>query len=110
MGLLMAVNGKGYLIPALMLGYILAAVTVFAMGSRIWRSMGLTVGAAKRQMWWGLFLRLTMLFVVLTVAIRLSVDVFAATVMGFALCYALAIVTLAREALTDSREIYPKEA
>ncbi|MBR2215932.1 MAG: hypothetical protein IJ849_09270 [Selenomonadaceae bacterium] len=110
LGLFLALSGKIYLLPALIMGYFLAGVTLFTMGSRLWRSIGLSVGAAKRQMWWGLFLRLLMLFLVLGTAIRLSVEVFMAAVGGFVCCYGLGMAHLARAALDENREIHPKEA
>ena len=82
-------QGEGRLMGAVFIGYGTAAVYVWTMGYRIWRSAGLSVGSAKRQMLWGLLLRFVVLFAVLSVAIHISTKVFWATVSGFLIFYLL---------------------
>ncbi len=86
--------GKAYLLGALGVGYLAAAICIWTLVWRTWRSIGLSELAAKRQMLWGLLVRLGTLFVVLLVAVQLSVEVFYATVLGFGLCYGLAMLQL----------------
>lgn len=87
-------GGNGGLIGALLLGYFTGGIFVGTMVYRIWRSAGLSADGAKKQMLWGLVLRLGMLFVVLFTAIHISVQVFGVTVLGFLLFYALSLVHL----------------
>ncbi|MBQ7477787.1 MAG: hypothetical protein IJT01_02660 [Selenomonadaceae bacterium] len=92
--LLLLSGGNGSLIGALLLGYFTGGIFVGTMVYRIWRSAGLSADGAKKQMLWGLVLRLGMLFVVLFTAIHISVQVFGVTVLGFLLFYALSLVHL----------------
>ena len=92
--LLLLSGGNGGLIGALLLGYFTGGIFVGTMVYRIWRSAGLSADGAKKQMLWGLVLRLGMLFVVLFTAIHISVQVFGVTVLGFLLFYGLSLVHL----------------
>ena len=92
--LLLLSGGNGSLIGALLLGYFTGGIFVGTMVYRIWRSAGLSADGAKKQMLWGLVLRLGMLFVVLFTAIHISVQVFGVTVLGFLLFYGLSLVHL----------------
>ena len=92
--LLLLSGGNGGLIGALLLGYFTGGIFVGTMVYRIWRSAGLSADGAKKQMLWGLVLRLGTLFIVLFTAIHISVQVFGVTVLGFLLFYALSLVHL----------------
>ena len=87
-------RGNGGLIGALLLGYFTGGIFVGTMVYRIWRSAGLSADGAKKQMLWGLVLRLGMLFIVLFTAVHISVQVFGVTVLGFLLFYGLSLVHL----------------
>lgn len=104
-GLFLLAGGLAHLIPALLIGYALAGATLFTTMTRLWRSADLEAAAAKRQMLWGLALRLIMLFAVLYVAIRIAAAVFGVVVLGFAIGYALSLVVLTRLSLSTRREI-----
>ena len=92
--LLLLSGGNGSLIGALLLGYFTGGIFVGTMVYRIWRSAGLSADGAKKQMLWGLVLRLGMLFIVLFTAVHISVQVFGVTVLGFLLFYGLSLVHL----------------
>ena len=83
-------NGQLMLIGALLVGYLAAAICIWTLVYRTWKSASLDAASAKKQMLWGLTLRL----VVLAAAVNISVAVFAATAGGFLLCYALAMAHL----------------
>ena len=84
-------NGEGSLMGALFLGYFTGGVFVGTMVYRTWRSAGLSADGAKKQMLWGLVLRLGTLFAVLFAAIHISVRVFSVTALGFLLFYGLSV-------------------
>jgi len=88
-GITLFAQGDGRLIGALFIGYVTAATFCWTMIYRIWRIADLSAGSAKRQMLWGLALRLLVLFVVLFAAIHISVRVFVVVVLGFLLFYLL---------------------
>ncbi|MBQ1509570.1 MAG: hypothetical protein IIZ54_01550 [Selenomonadaceae bacterium] len=92
--LLLLSGGNGSLIGALLLGYFTGGIFVGTMVYRIWRSAGLSADGAKKQMLWGLVLRLGMLFIVLFTAVHISVQVFGVTVLGCLLFYGLSLVHL----------------
>ena len=76
--------GKLFLVPAFFIGYLLAAASWWALIYRIWKSSRQkSIARAKRQMQFGLGLRLLMIFVVLSTAIRISLGVFWSAVGGF---------------------------
>lgn len=89
-------RGEGGLIGALLLGYFTGAIYVWTLVYRTWRSAGLSAGGAKKQMLWGLVLRLSALFAVLFAAIHISVQVFSMTAFGFLLFYVLFMVFMAK--------------
>lgn len=89
-------QGNGGLVGALLLGYFTGGIFVGTMAYRTWRSAGLSAGRAKREMYWGLALRMGALLLVLFVAVHISVQVFSVTVLGFLLFYALAVLHLIR--------------
>lgn len=102
-GITLVANGEAALIPAFLMGYLVSAVCIWTMGSRIWRSAGLSVKSAKRQMLWGLFLRLAMLFAVLLAAVQISVRIFGMVAAGFLLFYVLAMVHLMMANISERR-------
>lgn len=87
-------NGQLMLIGALLVGYLAAAICIWTLVYRTWKSASLDAASAKKQMLWGLTLRLVTCFVLLAAAVNISVTVFAATAGGFLLCYALAMAHL----------------
>ena len=87
-------NGQLMLIGALLVGYLAAAICIWTLVYRTWKSASLDAASAKKQMLWGLTLRLVTCFVVLAAAVNISVAEFAATAGGFFLCYALAMAHL----------------
>ena len=92
-GSLLFVRGEGMLIGALLLGYLAALVFVWNMAWRLWRLTYMQSGG-KRQMLWGMVLRMLVLFLVLLVAVTISVPVFLVTALGFLVCYGLALFLL----------------
>ena len=90
-GISLLSTGEGSLVGALFVGYLAAAICIWTLVYRTWRSASLDVSSAKKQMLWGLFLRLVTCFTVLAVAAQISTRVFAVTTLGFLLCYALAM-------------------
>lgn len=94
--LMLFAEGNGSLLGALFLGYFTGGVFVGTMVYRTWRSAALSADGAKKQMLWGLVLRLGTLFVVLFTAIHISVQVFGVTAMGFLLFYGLSLFHLIR--------------
>ncbi|MDY3916637.1 MAG: hypothetical protein SOZ01_07875 [Selenomonadaceae bacterium] len=95
--------GVIYLLGAVCLGYVAAGVCIWTLVWRTWRAAGLSQLAAKRQMWWGLAVRLGMLTGVLLVAVKISVPVFYGTVLGFGLCYGLAMAQFLRLAWEQNK-------
>lgn len=83
--------GEGRVIGALFAGYLAAAVCIWTLVYRTWRSASLDMASAKKQMLWGLCLRLVTCFTVLAVAAQISTRVFAVTALGLLLCYGLAM-------------------
>lgn len=89
-GSLLFARGEGMLIGALLLGYLAALVFVWNMAWRLWRLTYVRDGG-KRQMLWGMALRMLVLFLVLLVAVTISVPVFLVTALGFLVCYGMAL-------------------
>lgn len=96
--------GEGMLLGALFIGYAAAAICIFTLVWRTWRSMKLSAEAAKKQMLWGFFVRLFTIFVVFFAAVQISRAVFYTAVLGFALCYGLAMVLLLRRGLLQDKQ------
>lgn len=90
-GSLLISRGELHLIGALLLGYGAALVFVWNMAYRLWRIAEMPTGGAKRQMLWGMVLRMLVLFLVLTVAIKISAQVFGVAALGFIVCYGCAM-------------------
>lgn len=84
-------KGDMFLFGALLIGYLAAAVCIWTLIYRTWRSASLDAASAKKQMLWGFALRLFTCFAVLAAAAQISRAVFAATATGFLLFYATAM-------------------
>lgn len=95
-GSMLVANGQTELIGALIIGFITGLVFLGNMSLRLWKAASLPVGGAKRQMLWGLALRLMVLFIVLLAAVQISTQVFSIVALGFLLCYAWAMVLMIR--------------
>ena len=95
-GSMLVANGQTELIGALIIGFMTGLVFLGNMSLRLWKAASLPVGGAKRQMLWGLVLRLMVLFIVLLAAVRISTQVFSIVALGFLLCYAWAMVLMIR--------------
>ena len=97
-------RGEFHLMKAVILGFILAAVFFFLTALRLKRSMMLGRDGAKRQMLWGLALRLGLLFAVLFVAVKISAQVFTALAVAFLVGYALCQINLIILNYTDKSQ------
>lgn len=95
-GSMLVANGQTELIGALIIGFITGLVFLGNMSMRLWRAADASAGNAKRQMLWGLVLRLLVLFIVLFAAVQISTQVFSMVALGFVLCYAWAMVLIIR--------------
>jgi hypothetical protein len=95
-GSMLVANGQTELIGALIIGFMTGLVFLGNMSLRLWKAASLPVGGAKRQMLWGLVLRLMVLFIVLMAAVQISTQVFSMVALGFVLCYAWAMVLMIR--------------
>lgn len=95
-GSMLVANGQKELIGALIIGFMTGLVFLGNMSLRLWKAASLPVGGAKRQMLWGLVLRLMVLFIVLLAAVQISTQVFSIVALGFVLCYAWAMVLMIR--------------
>ena len=93
-GSMLAANGTVELIGALIIGFITGLVFLGNMSMRLWRAAQLSAGNAKRQMLWGLVLRMMVLLLILLTAVNISAQVFGVTVLGFLICYGLSIFLL----------------
>lgn len=82
-----AVSGRAALIGAWLIGYLAAAVCLWNLVWRTWKSTTLTALRAKREMRQGFVLRLVTIFIVFWAAVQISTEVFFTVVSGFALCY-----------------------
>ena len=95
-GSLLFARGEAGLVGALLMGYLAALVFVWNMAWRLWRIADAPAGGAKKQMLWGLLLRMTVLTAVLLTAVKISAQVFGVTVLGFLLCYGISLFLLVR--------------
>ena len=95
-GSMLVANGQTELIGALIIGFMTGLVFLGNMSLRLWRAAHATANHAKRQMLWGLVLRLLVLFIVLFAAVQISTQVFSIVALGFLLCYAWAMVLMIR--------------
>ena len=87
-----AAGGRAELIGAWFIGYLAAAVCLWNLVWRIWRSTTLTAERAKREMRQGFVLRLVTIFIVFWAAVQISTEVFFTVVSGFALCYVVTML------------------
>ena len=94
--ILLFITGQAVLIGALLIGYMAAAACIVTLVYRTWKSAQLSEAAPKKQMLWGLILRLAICFSVLLAAAQISVRVFAVTAAGFLLFYVTAMWTFIR--------------
>lgn len=92
-GALLLARGEGGLTFALLLGFAAALVFVWNMAWRLWY-LAAAPGTARRQMLWGMALRLAVLALVLLAAASVSSEVFLMAAFGFVLCYGLALAHL----------------
>ena len=95
-GSMLVASGQTELIGALIIGFMTGLVFLGNMSLRLWRAAHATANHAKRQMLWGLVLRLLVLFIVLFAAVQISTQVFSIVALGFVLCYAWAMVLMIR--------------
>ena len=95
-GSMLVANGQTELIGALIIGFMTGLVFLGNMSLRLWRAAQLSADRAKKQMLWGLVLRLLVLFIVLFAAVQISTQVFSIVALGFVLCYAWAMVLMIR--------------
>ena len=95
-GSMLVANWRTELIGALIIGFMTGLVFLGNMSLRLWRAAHATANHAKRQMLWGLVLRLLVLFIVLFAAVQISTQVFSIVALGFVLCYAWAMVLMIR--------------
>ena len=95
-GSMLVANGQTELIGALIIGFVTGLVFLGNMSLRLWRAAHAAASHAKRQMLWGLVLRLLVLFIVLFAAVQISTQVFSIVALGFVLCYAWAMVLMIR--------------
>jgi len=93
-GSLLLARDEADLIGALLLGYMAALVFVWNMAWRLWRIAAAPTGGAKKQMLWGLVLRMMVLLLILLTAVKISAQVFGVTALGFLICYGLSMFLL----------------
>ncbi len=87
-----AASGRAWLIGAWLIGYVAAAVCLWNLIWRTWKSMMLSANCAKREMRQGFLLRLVTVFVVFLASVQISVEVFFTVVSGFAICYVVTML------------------
>lgn len=87
--------GEIRLIGGVLAGYAAGAAILWGMSYRVWRSAGFPPARARREMLWGLALRLVTLFLILSAAAQISPAVFGAAAGGCLLFYALFMLHLA---------------
>ncbi|EFR39739.1 hypothetical protein HMPREF9162_0371 [Selenomonas sp. oral taxon 137 str. F0430] len=86
--------GEVRLIGGVLAGYAAGAAILWGMSYRVWRSAGFPPARARREMLWGLALRLMTLFLILSAAAQISPAVFWAAAGGCLLFYALFMLHL----------------
>ncbi|EFW30119.1 hypothetical protein [Selenomonas artemidis] len=86
--------GEARLIGGVLAGYAAGAAILWGMSYRVWRSAGFPPARARREMLWGLALRLMTLFLILSAAAQISPAVFGAAAGGCLLFYALFMLHL----------------
>ena len=105
----LAVVGRLELLPAVLIGYALAAFYIISSAARLSSIIGLSQAQAKRRMLFGLMLRIVMLLVVLLVGLKISQPVFFSMVIGFLTFYGVAhlglIITSYKKSYLDSDDV-----
>ena len=91
---MLLVSGEIRLIGGVLAGYAAGAAILWGMADRVWRSAGFPPARARREMLWGLALRLMTLFLILSAAAQISPAVFGAAAGGCLLFYALFMLHL----------------
>lgn len=91
---MLLVSGEIRLIGGVLAGYAAGAAILWGMSYRVWRSAGFPPARARREMLWGLALRLMTLFLILSAAAQISPAVFGAAAGGCLLFYALFMLHL----------------
>ena len=86
--------GEARLIGGVLAGYAAGAAILWGMSYRVWRSAGFPPARARREMLWGLALRLMTLFLILSAAAQISPAVYGAAAGGCLLFYALFMLHL----------------
>ena len=84
-------SGGAHLIGALLIGYLAAGAYLWTLVYRTFRSAGMGQAGAKKEMLFGLILRLLTLALIFGVAARIGTQVFAVTVLGFLTVYLTAL-------------------
>ncbi len=97
-------RGEPSVLGAWLLGLGAAAVCIWTMVYRTWRSASLSVGAAKAQMLWGLILRLFVIGAAFFFAARGGRAALLLAVGGFLSFYAAALALFVRSALKISED------
>ena len=87
-------SGGAQLIGALFIGYLAAGAYLWTLVYRTFRSAGMSAQGAKKEMLFGLILRLLTLALIFGVAARIGTQVFAVTVLGFLTVYLTALVLM----------------
>ncbi len=87
-------SGGAHLIGALFIGYLAAGAYLWTLVYRTFRSAGMGQAGAKKEMLFGLILRLLTLALVFGVAAKIGTQVFAVTVLGFLTVYLTALVLM----------------
>ncbi|WP_182187940.1 hypothetical protein [Pectinatus frisingensis] len=83
LGLGLYVKSQLYLLLAVIGGYLTAMYYVFMLAARLQKTMLYLPNKAKQKAWMGTIMRFTMLLLVLLLAVKLSITIFFAVVIGF---------------------------
>ena len=104
----LAVIGHLELLPAVLIGYILAAAYIISTAARLSSVIGLSQEKAKRRMLFGLILRMAMFLIVLLVSLKISKLIFFSMAAGFFAFYVVAylglIITSYNSSFLDSND------
>ena len=84
-------SGGAHLIGALLIGYLAAGAYLWTLVYRTFHSAGMGQAGAKKEMLFGLILRLLTLALIFGVAAKIGTQVFAVTVLGFLTVYLTAL-------------------
>ncbi|WP_196602712.1 hypothetical protein [Pectinatus frisingensis] len=83
LGLGLYVKSQLYLLLAVIGGYLTAMYYVFMLAARLQKTILYLPNKAKQKAWMGTIMRFTMLLLVLLLAVKLSITIFFAVVIGF---------------------------